>query len=62
MDPDLGRFGTLWAAAGTANTVFAVTPATLRMLSNANVAPIASEPIDSKPIIGERTAGAHSGA
>ncbi len=44
MDPDLGRFSTIWAAAGTANTVFQVTPATLRVLANAVVAPIASDP------------------
>lgn len=62
MDPALGRFATVWAAAGTANAVFQVTPATLRMLSNANVAPIASEPITSAPTLGEQTAGAHSGA
>ena len=62
MDPDLGRFATVWAAAGTANAVFQVTPATLRMLSNANVAPIASESISSAPTLGEQTAGAHSGA
>jgi Cys-tRNA(Pro) deacylase len=42
MDPDLGRFATIWAAAGTANAVFAVMPATLRMLANATVAPIAA--------------------
>jgi prolyl-tRNA editing enzyme YbaK/EbsC (Cys-tRNA(Pro) deacylase) len=40
MDPDLGRFETVWAAAGTPNAVFAVPPATLRMLANATVAPI----------------------
>jgi prolyl-tRNA editing enzyme YbaK/EbsC (Cys-tRNA(Pro) deacylase) len=40
MDPDLGRFGTVWAAAGTQNAVFAVPPATLRVLANAHVAPI----------------------
>jgi len=62
MDPDLGRFATVWAAAGTANAVFQVTPATLRMLSNANVAPIASEPISAAPSLGDQTAGAHSGA
>lgn len=45
MDPDLGRFATIWAAAGTANTVFSVTPGTLRMLANATVAPIASAPM-----------------
>jgi Cys-tRNA(Pro) deacylase len=45
MDPDLGRFATIWAAAGTANAVFPVTPQTLRVLSNAVVAPIASAPV-----------------
>ena len=45
MDPDLGRYEKVWAAAGTPNAVFAVAPATLRMLANAIVAPIArSEP------------------
>jgi prolyl-tRNA editing enzyme YbaK/EbsC (Cys-tRNA(Pro) deacylase) len=58
MDPDLGRFATIWAAAGTANTVFQVTPATLRMLANAVVAPIASAP--SRP--SEQRASAPSGA
>jgi Cys-tRNA(Pro) deacylase len=43
MDPDLGRFETVWAAAGTANTVFEVPPATLRMLANATVAPIVTD-------------------
>ncbi|CAN5861580.1 YbaK/EbsC family protein [soil metagenome] len=41
MDPDLGRFETVWAAAGTANAVFEVPPGTLRSLANAVVAPIA---------------------
>jgi prolyl-tRNA editing enzyme YbaK/EbsC (Cys-tRNA(Pro) deacylase) len=40
MDPDLGRFPVVWAAAGTPTAVFPVPPATLRMLANANVAPI----------------------
>jgi prolyl-tRNA editing enzyme YbaK/EbsC (Cys-tRNA(Pro) deacylase) len=40
MDPDLGRFQVVWAAAGTPTAVFPVPPGTLRMLSNANVAPI----------------------
>jgi prolyl-tRNA editing enzyme YbaK/EbsC (Cys-tRNA(Pro) deacylase) len=62
MDPDLGRFATVWAAAGTANAVFQVMPATLRMLANANVAPIASEPVTTPSPFGERPAGAHSGA
>jgi Cys-tRNA(Pro) deacylase len=43
MDPDLGRFETVWAAAGTPNTVFEVAPATLRALANATVAPIVVE-------------------
>lgn len=40
MDPDLGRFQTVWAAAGTSTAVFPVPPATLRTLANAMVAPI----------------------
>jgi len=40
MDPDLGRFQVVWAAAGTPTAVFPVPPGTLRMLSNAHVAPI----------------------
>ncbi|MBA2275879.1 MAG: YbaK/EbsC family protein [Chloroflexi bacterium] len=43
MDPDLGRFPTVWAAAGTPNAVFEVPPGTLRILANATVAPIAAE-------------------
>jgi prolyl-tRNA editing enzyme YbaK/EbsC (Cys-tRNA(Pro) deacylase) len=43
MDPDLTRFETVWAAAGTANAVFEVTPNTLRVLTNAVVTPIAAE-------------------
>ncbi len=43
MDPDLGRFETVWAAAGTQNGVFSVPPGTLRTLANAMVAPIAQD-------------------
>ena len=43
MDPDLGRFQVVWAAAGTATAVFPVAPGTLRMLANAHVAPICEE-------------------
>ena len=43
MDPDLGRFETVWAAAGTPTAVFPVPPATLRTLANATVAPISEE-------------------
>lgn len=43
MDPDLGRYEVVWAAAGLPNAVFPVPPATLVMLSTATVAPIAEE-------------------
>jgi len=43
MDPDLGRFPLVWAAAGTPTTVFPVPPATLRILANAHVAPITED-------------------
>jgi prolyl-tRNA editing enzyme YbaK/EbsC (Cys-tRNA(Pro) deacylase) len=43
MDPDLGRFEVVWAAAGSPTAVFPVPPATLRTLANAIVAPIAEE-------------------
>lgn len=41
MDPDLGRFRVVWAAAGLPTAVFPVPPATLRVLADATVAPIA---------------------
>ncbi len=41
MDPDLGRYSEVWAAAGADNAVFPVPPGTLRVLANATVAPIA---------------------
>jgi hypothetical protein len=43
MDPDLGRFPIVWAAAGTSSAVFPVPPATLRILANATVAPVAED-------------------
>ena len=43
MDPDLGRYETVWAAAGLPTAVFPVPPATLRILANAMVAPITEE-------------------
>jgi prolyl-tRNA editing enzyme YbaK/EbsC (Cys-tRNA(Pro) deacylase) len=43
MDPDLGRYKTVWAAAGLPTAVFEVPPATLRILANATVAPISEE-------------------
>ncbi len=44
MDPDLGRYPVVWAAAGTPTAVFPVPPASLRLLANAVVAPITEEP------------------
>jgi prolyl-tRNA editing enzyme YbaK/EbsC (Cys-tRNA(Pro) deacylase) len=44
MDPDLGRFPIVWAAAGTAFAVFGVPPATLAILANAHLAPITTDP------------------
>jgi prolyl-tRNA editing enzyme YbaK/EbsC (Cys-tRNA(Pro) deacylase) len=44
MDPDLGVFPVVWAAAGLPTAVFPVPPATLRTLANAMVAPIKEEP------------------
>jgi len=43
MDPGLGRFPIVWAAAGLPTAVFAVPPATLSILANATVAPITEE-------------------
>ena len=43
MDPDLGRFQIVWAAAGTPTAVFPVPPGTLRILANAMVAPFTEE-------------------
>lgn len=43
MDPHLGRYPTVWAAAGLSTAVFEVPPATLRTLANATVAPITEE-------------------
>jgi prolyl-tRNA editing enzyme YbaK/EbsC (Cys-tRNA(Pro) deacylase) len=56
MDPGLGRHQMVWAAAGTQNAVFAVSPGTLRMLANATVAPIAeqSATADQRGTIGDR--------
>jgi prolyl-tRNA editing enzyme YbaK/EbsC (Cys-tRNA(Pro) deacylase) len=63
MDPDLGRYATVWAAAGTSTAVFPVPPAALRMLSNATVAPIAESrrPADvaADALLGGPVNGAH---
>ena len=58
MDPDLGRFQVVWAAAGTDTAVFPVPPATLRTLANATVAPV-TEDRDPNPA---RTEAGASGA
>ena len=61
MDPDLGVFPVVWAAAGLPTAVFPVPPATLRTLANAMVAPIKEEPpapVDGEA--GERAAGSMS--
>jgi prolyl-tRNA editing enzyme YbaK/EbsC (Cys-tRNA(Pro) deacylase) len=51
MDPDLGRFPEVWAAAGLPTAVFPVAPSTLRMLADAVVAPMTEdrEPPDTAP-------------
>ena len=51
MDPDLGRYPIVWAAAGTPTAVFPVSPATLRTLSNATVAPISEESPPADPVL-----------
>jgi len=58
MDPDLGRYATVWAAAGLPTAVFPVSPDALRMLSDANVAPIAeaSEVVE-RPAADSKAAG-----
>ena len=48
MDPDLGRYETVWAAAGLPMAVFPVAPSTLRMLSDAVVAPMTED----RPAVG----------
>ena len=41
MDPDLGRYPVVWAAAGLPTAVFPLPPATLQALANATMASIA---------------------
>ena len=43
MDPQLGRYPVVWAAAGLSTAVFGVPPGTLRTLANATVSPIVEE-------------------
>ena len=58
MDPDLGRFEKVWAAAGTANAVFPVAPGTLRVLANAVVTQIAAQPQSPGPAVADAPSGA----
>lgn len=65
MDPDLGRYPMVWAAAGLPTAVFGAPPATLRTLANATVAPISEErrPLGSSDAAGsEGSDGAQDGA
>jgi prolyl-tRNA editing enzyme YbaK/EbsC (Cys-tRNA(Pro) deacylase) len=63
MDPDLGRFPVVWAAAGTATDVFPVPPGTLRVLANAMVAPICVErPADADGVPAANGPAAAAGA
>jgi prolyl-tRNA editing enzyme YbaK/EbsC (Cys-tRNA(Pro) deacylase) len=61
MDPDLGRYPVVWAAAGLPTAVFGVPPGTLRILSNAMVAPIAEEATatdgEATAVAGQRAGG-----
>ena len=49
MDPALGGYPVVWAAAGLPTAVFPVAPATLRMLADAVVAPMTDEVGQSGP-------------
>jgi prolyl-tRNA editing enzyme YbaK/EbsC (Cys-tRNA(Pro) deacylase) len=49
MDPDLGRYPVVWAAAGLPTAVFPVPPGTLRVLANAMVAPITEARLAADP-------------
>ena len=51
----------VWAAAGLPTAVFGVPPGTLRILSNAMVAPIAEPPIAEAPTADESQATAAAG-
>lgn len=66
MDPALGRHAVVWAAAGTQNAVFATSPATLRALTDATVAPIVVERVPASSTDGlapgSGATGAPSGA
>jgi prolyl-tRNA editing enzyme YbaK/EbsC (Cys-tRNA(Pro) deacylase) len=44
LDQDLMQYETIWAAAGTPNSLFELTPAALQQMTNARVAVIRQEP------------------
>lgn len=59
MDPDLGLYPVVWAAAGLPTAVFPVAPSTLRMLADATVAPFTEDrPAGSTDGSGARPTGA----
>jgi prolyl-tRNA editing enzyme YbaK/EbsC (Cys-tRNA(Pro) deacylase) len=60
MDPDLTRYDTVWAAAGTANAVFPLAPNTLRILTGAVITAIAVAP--PSPLEHDQPASASSNA
>ncbi len=63
MDPDLGRFPIVWAAAGLPTAVFPVPPATLRVLANATVAPITEiQPVPDGEAAGRDAAANRAGS
>jgi prolyl-tRNA editing enzyme YbaK/EbsC (Cys-tRNA(Pro) deacylase) len=49
MDPGLDGYPEVWAAAGTANAVFPISPRTLALLSDALVAPCAEPAVPGEP-------------
>lgn len=57
MDPELGRFAVVWAAAGRDHSVFPVSPAALRALTNATVAAIAEDGAAESPAGGAAAPG-----
>ena len=61
MDPDLGRFSTVWAAAGLPTAVFPVAPGTLRMLADAVVAPMTDDGPGASAVEGEAPGPVSSG-
>jgi prolyl-tRNA editing enzyme YbaK/EbsC (Cys-tRNA(Pro) deacylase) len=57
MDPDLGRYAEVWAAAGHDRSVFPISPGGLRALTNAIVAEITEGPSAETPAPGPAAHG-----